>query len=137
MRNELKCKYCGIYYSGLSELDIVQHKLECCEKHIAKLENNAQPAYCNDCFTLITNDDAYICGACADNLKAERDKLIAEVAKLKEEKYFYAAQMLDKYSEYMCPPDACGKERTNSGYCDGDNSDCTRCWHEFLMEEEK
>ena len=101
------------------------------------MPNLESRAYCDDCFAGITDGSPCICGACADNLKAERDRLIAEVTELEKEKYFYAARMLDKYSEYACPPDTCGKDRVSSGYCDGDNSDCTSCWLKFLMKEEK
>ena len=100
------------------------------------MPNELKCSFCNDPITKDYND-SNLCRTCADNLKAERERLLAEISKLKEDKYYYAAQMLDKYSEYMCPPDACGKERTNPGYCDGDNSDCTRCWLEFIMKEEK
>jgi hypothetical protein len=101
------------------------------------MPNLESRAYCDDCFAGITDGSPCICGACADNLKAERDRLIAEVAELEKEKYYFAARLLDKYSQFMCPPDSCGNDRKRSGYCDGDNSDCTRCWLEFLMKEEK
>ena len=98
-----------------------------------KMPNEQKCSFCDDSLTTDDND-SNLCGACADNLKAERERLMAEVAELEKEKYFYAARMLDKYSEYACPPDTCGKDRVSSGYCDGENSDCTRCWREFLMK---
>ena len=100
------------------------------------MANELKCSFCDDLLNPDDND-SNLCGACAGALKAERERLLAEISKVKEEKYYFAARMLDKYSEYACPPDTCGKDRERSGYCDGDNSDCTRCWLEFLMKGEK
>jgi hypothetical protein len=60
-----------------------------------KMPNEQKCSFCDDCFTVITNDDAHICGACADSLKLERDRLMAEIAELKNDKPILCAECND------------------------------------------
>lgn len=48
------------------------------------MTNELKCSFCDDPLTT-DNNDSNLCGACADDLKTERDRLMAEVAKMVKE----------------------------------------------------
>jgi hypothetical protein len=92
-----------------------------------KMPNEQKCSFCDDCFTVITNDDAHICGACADSLKLERDRLMAEIAKLEK-----ALEKAIRKLGVTCPTSIKLADCKYQGVYP-----CRQCWREYLMKEEK
>ena len=83
------------------------------------MPNELKCSFCHDSLTTDDND-SNLCGACADNLKAE----IAKLNKALNKAILRLA--------LTCPPTK-ELENCKQPY----DFDCKKCWHEFLMKEEK